>query len=56
MQKRGGGSGSIGRLGALLLVAAVGLLLHGAAANTQAMSGKMMNNPNMTGSHASDAR
>jgi hypothetical protein len=55
MQRRRGGS-SMGRQGALLLVMAVGLMLRGVGANTQAMSGKMMNNPNMTGSHASDAR
>jgi hypothetical protein len=45
------------RLGFGLVALAVGLLqLQGAGASTQAMTGKMMNNPNMTGSHASDAR
>lgn len=55
-QRGGNSSGGMGRQAALLLVAAVALMLRGVGAKTQAMSGKMMNNPSMTGSHASDAR
>lgn len=44
-------------LGLAAVLGLLGLMLpQGADATTQSMTGKMMNNPNMTGSHASDSR
>jgi len=39
-----------------LVAAALLLQMQGAGASTQAMTGKMMRDPNMTGSHGADAR